>query len=98
MSPQLVPEIVFDTSRSGLLEYYRDGATKQQELMVSNTVPIPYRVDVADGSGTVIENAANIIRVGFDHWLFLINQLGILAGAGREDVALHYVLFPGQAS
>ena len=98
MSPRLVPEIVFDTSRSGLLEYYCDGATRQQELLVSNTVPIPYRVDVADGSGTVIGNAADIIRAGFDHWLPLIGQLGILAGAGRENAALRDVLFPGQAS
>jgi hypothetical protein len=98
LNPRLVPEIVFDTSRSGLLEFYYDGATKQRELLVSNAVPIPYRVYVADGAGTVIGNAATIIRAGFDHWLPLIHQLGVLAGAGREDAALRDVLFPGQAS
>jgi hypothetical protein len=96
LSPQLVPEIVFDTSRSGLLEIYFDGATKHRELLVSNAVPIPYRVDIADGVGTVIGDAANIIRAGFDHWLPLIHQLGILAGAGRENAALRDILFPGQ--
>jgi hypothetical protein len=98
VNPQLVPEIVFDTSRSGLLEIYYDGATKHRELLVSKAVPIPYRVDVADGVGTVIGDAATIIRAGFDHWLPLIHQLGVLAGAGREDAALRDVLFPGQAS
>lgn len=98
VNPRLVPEIVFDTSRSGLLEFYYNGATKQRELLVSNTVPIPYRVDVADGDGTVIGDAAVIIRAGFDHWLPLIQQLGVLAGDGREDMALRDVLFPGQAS
>jgi hypothetical protein len=45
VNPRLVPETVFDTSRSGLLEFYYNGATKQRELLVSNPVPIPYRVD-----------------------------------------------------
>jgi hypothetical protein len=96
LNPELVPEISFDTSRSGLLEFYYDGATKQRELLVSNPVPIPYRVDVADGSGTVIGDATNIIRTGFDHWLPVIRSLGILAGTGRDDVALRDVLFPGE--
>jgi hypothetical protein len=98
VNPLLVPEIVFDTSRSGLLEIYYDGATKHRELLVSNTIPIPYRVDVAEGAGSVIGDAAIIIRAGFDHWLPLIHQLGVLADTGREDAALRDVLFPGQAS
>jgi hypothetical protein len=54
VNPQLVPEIVFDTSRSGLLEIYYDGATKHGELLVSNAVPIPYRAPMtsARSSGT----------------------------------------------
>jgi hypothetical protein len=83
MMPRLVPEIAFDTSRSALLEFYYNGATKQRELLVTNTVPIPYGVDVADGTGAVIGNAADIIRAGFDHWLPLIKQLDVLAGAER---------------
>ena len=41
VNPRLVHEVVFDTSLSGLLEFYYDGATKQRELLVSNPVPIP---------------------------------------------------------
>jgi hypothetical protein len=59
-------------------------------------VPIPYRVDVADGAGNVIGNAATIIRTGFDHWLPLIQRLGVLAGDGWEDSALRDVLFRGR--
>jgi hypothetical protein len=98
INPRLVPEIIFDTSHSGLLEIYYDGATKHRELLVSNTVPIPYRVDVANGTGTVIGNAVTLIRAGFDHWLRLIHQLGVIAGPGRDDEALREVLFPSQAS
>jgi hypothetical protein len=93
VNPHLIPEIVFDTSRSGLVEIYYDGATKHRELLVSNTTPIPYRVDVADGNGCVIGHAATIIRAGFDHWLPLIDQLGIIAGPGRDDGALRDILF-----
>jgi hypothetical protein len=64
----------------------------QRELLVSNPLPIPYQVDVADGTSTLIGDAATIIRAGFDHWLPLIHQLGVLAGTGREDVALRDVL------
>lgn len=98
VNPRLVSEVVFDTSRSGLLEFYYDGATKQRELLVSNPIPIPYRVDVADGAGTIIGDAATIIRIGFDYWLPMIHQLGVLAGNGRDDAALRDVLFPGQTS
>jgi len=97
LNPRLLAEIVFDTSRSGLLEFYYNGATKQRELLVTNPVPIPYRVEVADGAGTIIGNAADIIKAGFDHWLPLIKQLGVLAGGGRDDEALRDVVFPGQA-
>jgi len=96
LNPRIVPEIIFDTSRSRLLELYYDGAIKRRELLVTNPVPIPYRVDVADGAGTVIGNAADIIRGGFAHWLPLIKQLGVLDGTGREEEALREVLFPGQ--
>jgi hypothetical protein len=95
-NPKAVPEITFDTSRSGALEFYCDGATKQRELLVSDTSPIPYRVDVVDGAGNFLGSAADIIRTGFDHWLPVIWQLGILAGADREDENLRDVLFPGQ--
>jgi hypothetical protein len=98
LNPRLVPEIFFDTSRSGLVEFYYDGATKHRELLVSNLVPIPFRVDIADGTSAVIGDAASVIRAGFDHWLPLIRQLGILAGTGRDDIALRKVLFPSEPS
>jgi hypothetical protein len=97
MSPRLVPEITFDTSRSGVVEYYYDGATKHQELLVSAPVAIPYRVAVADAAGTEIGTAGDIIRAGFDHWLPLIDQLGVLAAGGRDDLALRDVLYQSRA-
>src|SRR5258708_11370166 len=44
LNPRLVPEILFDTSCSGLLEIFQDAATKQQQLLVSSTGPIPHRI------------------------------------------------------
>jgi hypothetical protein len=97
LNPKLVPEIVFDTSKNGLLEYYYNGATKHSELLVSKPVPIPYRVDIVDGAGKNIGDAASIIRTGFDHWLPLIQKLGILSASSREDAELRTILFPDQA-
>lgn len=98
MNPRLIAEVNFDTSRSGQLEFYFDGATKQRELLVSNPVPIPYWVDVVDGTNTIIGDAASILRAGFDHWLPLIDQLGVLGGNGRDDTALRDILFSTQPS
>lgn len=94
LNPRLADEVVFDTSKSGVVELYFDGATKHRELLVTNPVPIPFRVQVLDGANAVLGNVTDIIRVGFDHWLPLIDQLGILSGTQRDDMALRDVLFP----
>ncbi len=98
LRPQLAPTVAFDTSQSGLLENYYNGAIKHWVLLVTNPIPIPYRVDVSEGAGAVIGNAADTIHAGFEHWLPLIKQLGVLDGGGREEAALRDVLFPGQAN
>lgn len=96
INPRLVSDITFDTSRSGKLELCYDGATKSRELLVSETVPIPFRVDLVDGSGNFLGTATDVIRTAFDHWLPLIWQLRLVASDDREDIALREVLFPGQ--
>lgn len=94
IKPQLIPEVIFDTSHSGVVEFFYDGATKHRELLVTDPLPLRFRVDVADGDRTVIGDAVAIIRVGFGHWLPLIRQLGVLDGSGREEMALRQELFP----
>lgn len=93
VNPRIVPEIIFDTSRNGLLELHYNGATKHAELLVTEPVPIPYRVDIADATGAVIGDAGTIIQAGFNHWLPLIRELGVLDGDGAEETALRNVLF-----
>ena len=97
LSPRLAEEVVFDMSQSGMSEFYYNGATKLGELLVTNPVPIPYRVDVLDSAGAFLGNAADIIREGFDHWLPLIDQLGVLDGTGKDDLALREILDFGKA-
>lgn len=94
LNPRLNDVVEFDTSRSGCLEQCYNGAMKTGELLVTNKEPIPFWVNVLDGDSNVIGNAADILRSAFDHWLPVIDQLGVLDGAGREDEELRKVLFP----
>ncbi len=64
------------------------------ELLVTDPVPIPFRVNVVDPAGMVLGNATDIIRNGFDHWLPLIDKLGVLSGKGKDDLALPRSLCP----
>lgn len=98
LSPMLADGVELDLSKSGLIEMYYNGATKAQELLVSNLTPIPFRIDVVDPKEVVLGNSTDIIRDGFDHWLPLIDQLGILAGSGNDDLALRDVLFPAKSA
>jgi len=90
-----VETVKFDTSKSGGIELYYDGATKHQELLVANPVPISYRVDVlADGGNTNLGNAVDVIDRGFSDWLPMIMTLGILSADNRESEYLRQHLFP----
>jgi hypothetical protein len=92
LDPQL-DEVTFDTSRSGVLELQYDGATKKKTLLVSNTVPIPFHVDVLVKGGGTQGNAAEVIARAFGHWLPLVQRLGVLAGSDPESEALRRELF-----
>jgi hypothetical protein len=87
--------VTFDTSRSGSLELYHDGATKHDELLVENNVPIPYRVDVVgNGGATQLGNATDLIERGFQDWLPVLQAIGVLSGGDRESDYLRASLFP----
>jgi hypothetical protein len=86
--------VALDTSKNGVLELFYDGATKQKELLVSNTVPIPFRAEMATRDGTVFPDAVALIHEGFTHWLDLIQRLGFLEGSDRECEVLRTTLYP----
>jgi hypothetical protein len=59
--------VTFDTSRSGGVELYFDGASKHQELLVANDVPIPFRAEAVSGNGAgTLGDAINIIDRAFE--------------------------------
>jgi hypothetical protein len=90
-----IEAVKFDTSRSGAIELYYDGATKHQELLVTNPVPLPYRVDViANGGNRNLGNAVDLIDNAFSEWLPMIQTLGILSSNDRESDYLRQQLFP----
>lgn len=82
----------FDLSRSGPCELFYDGGKRDKELLVTNPVPIFYRVDVETCQGAVVGDALQIIRNAFDDWLPCIKQLGILAGSDGESRRLSDLL------
>ena len=86
----------FDTSRSGTLELFYDGSTKEKELLVETPAPIAYRVDVLNGNtGKVVGDAIALIHTALCDWLPLLEKLGVLAAGDKESSALRTLLSPG---
>lgn len=85
--------VAFDTSRSGPIEFYYEGAMKDKELIVTNPIPIPFTVDilVLDGNA-VLGDARQIINDGLLDWLPIVQQLGILSTSDPETRALCTIL------
>ena len=83
LSPRL-GTVAFDTSGSGPVEFFYDGATKQKELLVTNPTPISFTVAISVDGDVEIGDAVEVICRGFRHWLPLIETLGVLAGDDRE--------------
>jgi len=85
----------FDTSESGMVEFFYDGATKEKELIVSRPVPIPFRVDVKTHDGSdVLGDAVEIIADAFKAWLPVIEELGVLSADDPETRRLRELLRP----
>ncbi len=83
----------FDTSKNGPIEMYNDGAMKHEELIVANSIPIPFSIEILGQNDVVLADAREIINAGFCDWLPLIKQLGILSGDNPESKALRTILF-----
>ncbi len=90
----LLPEldlVTFDTSRSGMIEFFYDGTNREKELLVANSVPIPYTVDILTERATKsLGNATDYICKAFAYWVPIIQQLGITSedSGSRELVEL----------
>lgn len=83
----------FDTSQSGLAELWYEGATKEKDLLVTLRKPIPYTVDIHIDGGVVLGDAVSLLSSAFQHWLPLIERLGVVANDNRESVSLRERLF-----
>jgi hypothetical protein len=92
LSPRLT-QVAFDTSRSGPIEMFYDGAIKEQELLVTNPVPIAYRVEMEYSDGRAIPDAVDVIHLGFRHWIPFIQKHRILEGDNPETKVLRETLF-----
>lgn len=90
--------VEFDTDACGSVEFFYQGATKEKELLVTNPVPIPFRVDilVSDGKSGK-RDAVSFIYEAFRQWFPVIEQLGLLPPEDRESVALRARLFTDAA-
>lgn len=86
--------VVFDTSNSGPVEFFYDGALKEKELIVTNPVPIAFSVSVLNqDNNNVLGDARDIINKAFFDWLPVIKKLGILKQDDPETRALRSILF-----
>ena len=87
LNPEL-GQVRFDTSQSGAVELFCDGATNDKELIVSNTTPIPFVVEMKLDGEASISDAVEVLIRAVQHWMPLINNLGILAGDDRVATTL----------
>ena len=86
--------VSFDTSKSGLLEFWYNGASKEKELMVTNTSPIPFEVEILVGDGTEsLGNAVDFIYSAFCEWIPILLECGVLEGEDEESKILKRRLF-----
>ncbi|MBI3409483.1 MAG: hypothetical protein HY040_14170 [Planctomycetes bacterium] len=92
LSPKLTG-VAYDTSRSGPLEMFYDGAIKEEELLVTNPVPIAYRVEMAYSDGRKILDAVEVVHLGFRHWIPFIQKHRILGDDTPESKVLRETLF-----
>jgi len=92
LSPKL-DEVSFDTSRSGMIELFYEGDCKEKELLVENTVPIPYSVDILINDGKEsLGNAVEYICKAFDFWLPIIRELNILSNDPESKKLIELLL------
>ncbi|MCY2931839.1 MAG: hypothetical protein NTV86_20570 [Planctomycetota bacterium] len=81
--------IKFDTSQSGVIELFYDGATKEKGLLVTEPRPLSFSIPVlAADDKTEIGDALGILAGGLQHWKTLIRKVGILEGTDPETVAV----------
>jgi hypothetical protein len=89
----IVAQVEFDTSKSGTIEYYCDGAIGTKELIVENPVPIAFRVPVTSQvDNAIIGEAIEMIQRAFQHWMPLIQKLGLLDLSDPQTLALRSLL------
>ncbi|NIA22501.1 MAG: hypothetical protein GWP05_11190 [Anaerolineaceae bacterium] len=83
----------FDTSRSGAIEFFWQGATKDKELLVTDRVPLSFTVPVEAGEdGGELGDAVTLLAKAMDHWKPLIDQLGVLDDGDRESAAMRELM------
>lgn len=81
--------VSFDTSQSGVVEFFYHGSRKEKELLVTNPVPIPFTIEVlVDDGPTSLGAAVEFISSAFLEWLPIIKDAGILAADDRESEEL----------
>ena len=55
----------FDLGNSGVCEVFYNGATKRKEVLVTNPVPVAFRVDVLVDDGKSTSGAASSARCAY---------------------------------
>ena len=100
--------VSYDTSNSGVVEFWYRGDLKETTLLVTEPNPIPFRVPIWQGDGSWhrlddrqddgkrIGDAAEVLMRGFVHWLPLMESLGVLDDYDRnpESSVLRVALAP----
>ena len=90
--------VEFDTSQSGVVEFFYNGAMKEKELLVTNPEPLKFTVPVLiDGGDAQLGDAVEMLAQAFEHWKPLIRKVGALGDVKNpENRELARRLFPSE--
>lgn len=94
--PKLNVEVEFDTSKNGVLEFFYNGVLREKELLVTNRVPISYKVEILKENGNVLSNdAVEYISQAFNRVLPIVEHLEVLDQEISGGKELKLMLFCG---
>jgi len=78
--------VEFDTSQSGVVEFFYNGAMKEKELLVTNPKPLKFTVPVlTDGDTAPLGDAVEMLAHAFEHWKPLIRKIGALGDVKNPE-------------
>jgi hypothetical protein len=85
----VVSGVHLDTSTSGILGIWYDGARKIGDILTTNATPVPWGIEILSSDGTYsFGDAVVVVTRAFHYWFPFVRQLGVMDAQDPEWQAL----------